>query len=59
MQNPIGVKIIFEEHGQQVRAKFTAEKEQQGYPSHLDGGVISTLLDAPTQIPVHSGVLAV
>jgi hypothetical protein len=33
--------------------------EHQGYPGQLHGGVISSLLDVPTQIPVHSGVLAV
>ena len=33
--------------------------EHQGYPGHLHGGLISSLLDVPTQIPVHSGVLAV
>jgi hypothetical protein len=33
--------------------------EHQGYPGHLHGGIISTLPDVPTQIPVRSGVLAV
>lgn len=45
MQNPIGLKIIFEADGQRVWAKFTAEKEHQGYPGVLHGGITFALLD--------------
>lgn len=45
MQNPIGLKIIFETDGKQVWAKFTAQDELQGYPGILHGGITFALLD--------------
>jgi hypothetical protein len=33
--------------------------EHQGYPGQLHGGIISTLLDVPTQISIHSDPLSV
>jgi hypothetical protein len=38
-------------------ARFRPRPEHQGYPGHLHGGIISTLLDVPTQIPVLARVL--
>jgi acyl-coenzyme A thioesterase PaaI-like protein len=45
MQNPIGLKIIFEADGQRVWAQFTAHDEHQGYPGVLHGGITFALLD--------------
>jgi acyl-coenzyme A thioesterase PaaI-like protein len=45
MQNPIGLKIIFESDGQRVWATFTARDEHQGYPGVLHGGITFALLD--------------
>jgi uncharacterized protein (TIGR00369 family) len=45
MQNPIGLKIIFEGDGERVWASFTAKEEHQGYPGVLHGGITFALLD--------------
>jgi acyl-coenzyme A thioesterase PaaI-like protein len=45
MQNPIGLKIIFEGDGERAWAKFTASDEHQGYPGVLHGGITFALLD--------------
>jgi uncharacterized protein (TIGR00369 family) len=45
MQNPIGLKLIFEEEDGKVVARFTSKPEHQGFPGILHGGIISTLLD--------------
>lgn len=45
MQNPIGLKIIFETDGDRVWAKFTPEDEFQGFPGILHGGITFALLD--------------
>jgi acyl-coenzyme A thioesterase PaaI-like protein len=45
MQNPIGLKIIFEGDGKCVWARFTAKEEHQGYPGVLHGGITFALLD--------------
>lgn len=45
MQNPIGLKIIFEGDGERVWATFTAREELQGYPGVLHGGITFALLD--------------
>lgn len=45
MQNPIGLKLIFEGDGQRVWASFTAKEEHQGYPGVLHGGITFALLD--------------
>jgi acyl-coenzyme A thioesterase PaaI-like protein len=60
IDNPIGLHLAFytDEEGRCI-ARFRPKSEHQGYPGHLHGGLISTLLDVPTQISVHSGVLAV
>jgi acyl-coenzyme A thioesterase PaaI-like protein len=45
MQNPIGLKIIFETDGERVWAQFTPRDEHQGYPGILHGGITFALLD--------------
>jgi acyl-coenzyme A thioesterase PaaI-like protein len=45
MQNPIGLKIIFEGDGKRVWASFIAKEEHQGYPGVLHGGITFALLD--------------
>lgn len=45
MQNPIGLKIIFEADGNRVWAQFTPQDEHQGYPGVLHGGLTFALLD--------------
>ena len=58
--NPIGLKLKFytDDEGRCI-AHFRPRPEHQGYPGYLHGGIISALLDVPTQISVHSGVLSV
>lgn len=45
VQNPIGLKIIFETDGTRVWAQFTPKEEHQGYPGVLHGGLTFALLD--------------
>ncbi len=45
MQNPIGLKIIFETDGERVWAQFTPERKHEGYPGVLHGGLTFALLD--------------
>jgi acyl-coenzyme A thioesterase PaaI-like protein len=45
LENPIGLKVIFEEEGKRVWAKFTPREEHQGFPGILHGGLSGTLLD--------------
>ena len=60
IDNPIGLHLAFytDEAGRRI-ARFRPKPERQGFPGQLHRGIISTLLDVPTQIPVHSGVLSV
>ena len=39
--------------------RFRPKPEHQGYPGQLHGGLISSLLDEPTQIYVRFGILVV
>ena len=60
VENPIGLKLFFyTDDEDRCTARFRPKPEHQGYPGHLHGGIISTVLDVPTQIPVYSGVLTV
>ncbi len=60
VENPIGLKLKFYTDGEgRCIARFRPKPEHQGYPGHLHGGLIGTLLDVSTQIPSHAGVLAV
>jgi acyl-coenzyme A thioesterase PaaI-like protein len=60
IENPIGLHLAFytEDDGRCI-GRFRPKPEHQGYPGQLHGGLISSLLDEPTQISVHFGVLAV
>jgi acyl-coenzyme A thioesterase PaaI-like protein len=60
VDNPIGLHLSFytDDEGQTV-ARFRPGPEHQGYPGHLHGGIISTLLDEPTRISMHSDPLSV
>jgi acyl-coenzyme A thioesterase PaaI-like protein len=46
IENPIGLKLKFytDDEGRCI-ACFRPKPEHQGYPGHLHGGIISTLLD--------------
>jgi acyl-coenzyme A thioesterase PaaI-like protein len=60
IDNPIGLHLSFYTYDEgRCIARFHPKPEHQGYPGHLHGGIISTLLDVPTQIPIPAGVLAV
>jgi hypothetical protein len=60
IENPIGRHLRFyTDDGGRCMARFRPRPEHQGFPGQLYGGIISTPLDVPTQIPVHFGVLAV
>jgi hypothetical protein len=54
IENPIGLKLKFytDDEGRCI-ARFRPKPEHQGFPGQLHGGIISTLLDVPTQIPLH------
>jgi acyl-coenzyme A thioesterase PaaI-like protein len=60
IDNPIGLHLAFytDDEGCCV-TRFRPKPEHQGSPGQLHRGLISTLLDVPTQISLHSGVLAV
>jgi acyl-coenzyme A thioesterase PaaI-like protein len=60
IENPRGPKLKFytDDEGRCI-ARFQPRPEHQGYRGHLHGGLISTLLDVPTQTSVRAGVLAV
>ena len=60
IDNPIGLHLSFytDDEGRCI-ARFRPRPEHQGYPGYLHDGIISALLDVPTQISVHSGVLSV
>ncbi len=46
IENPIGLRLAFytDEEGQCL-TRFRPRPEHQGYPGHLHGGIIATLLD--------------
>jgi acyl-coenzyme A thioesterase PaaI-like protein len=46
IENPIGLKLNFytDDEGRCI-TRFWPKPEHQGYPGHLHGGIISTLLD--------------
>lgn len=43
--NPIGMHLHFEMQAEWAVATFIAQREHQGYPGFIHGGVVSTLLD--------------
>ncbi len=44
-ENPIGLKLKFENTGGGVVANFTPGKEHQGFINVVHGGILSTLMD--------------
>ena len=46
------LKFYTEDEGRFI-TRFQPKPEHQGYPGQLHGGVISSLLDEPTQIALH------
>ena len=60
IDNPIGLHLHFytDDEGRCI-ARFQPRPEHQGYPGQLHGGIISTLLDVPTQIRVRTVALFV
>jgi acyl-coenzyme A thioesterase PaaI-like protein len=44
-QNPIGLKLQFEEINGEYLSYFTGKPEHQGYDNIMHGGIVSTLLD--------------
>jgi acyl-coenzyme A thioesterase PaaI-like protein len=49
---PLHLKFYTNDEGRCI-ARFQPKPEHQGFPGQLHGGIISTLLDVPTQIPLH------
>lgn len=43
--NPLGLHMHFRMEGEWAIASFVAQREHQGYPGFVHGGIISTLLD--------------
>ena len=61
IENPIGLKLKFytDDEGRCV-TRFRPREEYQGYPGHLHGGVISTLLDETMgRALIHQNVWAI
>ena len=60
IDNPIGLHLKFytDDEGRCI-ARFRPQPQHQGYPGQLHGGLISTILDVPTQIAVYSFAFAV
>jgi acyl-coenzyme A thioesterase PaaI-like protein len=60
IENPVGQKLKFySDYEWRCNAHFRPEPEHQGCPGHLHGGIISTLLDVPTQNSILSDPLSV
>ena len=60
IENPIGLQPRFytDDEGRCI-ARFRPKPQHQRFPGQLHGGIISTLLDVPTQISGHSDPLSV
>ncbi len=43
--NPIGLKLSFTRDGDTLRTEFTPDKNHQGWPGLLHGGILGCLLD--------------
>ncbi|MDK2824164.1 MAG: hypothetical protein PWQ67_347 [Clostridia bacterium] len=44
-QNPIGLHLKFTVEGDRVKTTFTPQKQHEGYPGVMHGGLITTILD--------------
>jgi len=45
LENPIGLRLLFDEDEERVWAEFIPRQEHQGWPGVLHGGLVCTLLD--------------
>lgn len=45
VNNPIGLKLKFTHEGETLRSDFTPDKNHQGWPGLLHGGILVCLLD--------------
>ena len=43
--NPIGLKLVFEDEGEVCRTRFVPGVEHQGWTGRIHGGILATLLD--------------
>lgn len=43
--NPIGLKLIFQQDGKTARTEFTPSELYQGWPGLVHGGILSCMLD--------------
>jgi uncharacterized protein (TIGR00369 family) len=58
--NPIGLKLRFEEKNGEYITRFTPEKDHQGYTGITHGGILATLLDeSMARLPWANGQNAV
>ncbi len=59
VENPKGLKLrlCVDEEGRCI-TRFQPWPEHQGFPSQLQGGLTSTLLEGPAQIPILPCTLA-
>lgn len=56
-KNPIGLKLRFNQEGDQVRAEFTPDKLHQGWSGVVHGGIIGCILDeAMSYAALYAGV---
>jgi acyl-coenzyme A thioesterase PaaI-like protein len=44
-RNDIGLRLVFEQMGDEVTTEFTADERYQGFPGVVHGGILATLLD--------------
>lgn len=45
LENPVGLKLTFFEHGQEVRTKIMVPRQYEGYPGVVHGGITAAMLD--------------
>jgi len=45
MRNQIGLQLVFRQEGDEIVTEFTPDRQYQGFPGVLHGGVVATLLD--------------
>jgi acyl-coenzyme A thioesterase PaaI-like protein len=52
IHNPLGLKLKFHTDDQgRCSARFRPKPEHEGYPGHLRGGIMSTLLSEASNVP--------
>ncbi len=45
LKNPIGLKMVFNQDQEQVRAELTVSEAYRSYPGVVHGGIVATILD--------------